>query len=131
MTDALTEFLRAASLRPFSFSMGWDCGRFVASWWKTAHGVEPGVEFIGCYRTALGLVRLLKRRGGMIEHFDQCLIAVGARRVDQPKRGDVAIVDAPEGPTGAVMIDNTRSASLLLNGGINVRSLPVLAAWTI
>lgn len=127
--DILVEFLRLSAARTFIYGQ-WDCGRFVARWVAIKRGVEPGVEFAGRYSTRLGLARLLKRRGGLVTHFDLCLSAIGIARTDNPMCGDVSVIDAPEGPTGAIMLSGTLSACLS-EAGFRVRQLPVLAAWRV
>lgn len=126
--DALSEFLRAAAMRPFLLGE-WDCGAFTAAWVLQVRGVDPGIEWRSRYRTALGLVRLLKRRGGMVAHFDACLAAVGVARTDTPKRGDVAVVETPQGETGAIVLGGT--VAMLKGPGIIVRRAPILAAWSV
>lgn len=129
MADKLVAFLRLSAAEKFLYGQ-WDCGRFVARWVALKRGAEPGVEFTGRYSTRLGLARLLKCRGGLVTHFDLCLSAIGVDRTDNSMRGDVSVVDAPEGPTGAIMLSSTSSACLS-EEGFRVRKLPVLAVWRV
>lgn len=93
-------------------------------------GVDPAAPFRGHYSTRLGLARLIKGRGGMIAHFDRALAAVGIERTDAPVAGDIAVVDAPEGTTGAVLMSNGLCASVAEHG-LRFRKLPILAAWRV
>lgn len=127
MPDPLIEFLRAAAGRPFSFDA---CGRLTAAWVEQRLGIDPGSDWWGRYTTPLGLARLVKRRGGMVAHFDACLTAIGLIRIPNPKRGDIAIVEALEGPKGVILMGGGLCASVL-PGRIQCRSLPILAAWSI
>jgi len=123
----LSKFLLSAAALPFVYGK-WDCGRFCARWVFEVRGVEPGAEWNGRYQTALGLARIIKRRGGMVAHFDQCLAEIGISQTDAPTCGDIAVVDAPEGPAGAIMLGDGFSACLI-GPGLSVRRLAVLAAW--
>lgn len=139
-TGPIPTFLREAGSRPFEHGM-WDCGRYIAEWVRRSGHDEPGTEFIGQYANALGLVRLLKRRGGIVAHFDQCLAAVGVLRTDEPKRGDVALVTIAEELggevgcdflAGAIVLEET--AAILEERGLVVLSLqttPIKVAWRV
>lgn len=134
MSDPLSDFLRAAARRPFSFQDGWDCGRFTAAWVERCCGFDPGVEWWGRYSTALGLGRLLKRRGGMVAHFDACLVPRGIERTAEPKRGDVAIVHTPDGEEAAIVLGKTVAMIRRLGPGLIIRprsQAPIIAAWSI
>lgn len=129
--DALSEFRRSVAGRRFALG-SWDCGLLCAEWVRMVRGVDPAAEWRGRYRTLLGLSRLLKRRGGMVAHFDACLLPLGIQRTVMTQRGDVAIVDTAEGLTGGVL---TGPMVLLAGGrGYFERSLsmaPVVAAWRV
>lgn len=129
LSDDLPEFLRLASVIPFTYG-AWDCGRFVAQWVLLNRGIEPGKEYVGAYDTALQLARILKRRGGIVRHFDLCLAEIRVFRTQTPQRGDISIVDAVEGPTGAIMLNSAYSVCLSQNG-IRIRCLPLMATWRI
>lgn len=132
--ERLAEFRRLAAGR--SFHLGeTDCGMLCADWVRMVRGVDPAAEWRGRYHTVLGLARILKRRGGLVGHFDQCLNNVGIHRTDQPRRGDVAVVKTPEpeGVEGAIVLDGVVLMAARA-GGIIIRSLsiaPIVAAWRV
>lgn len=130
----LAEFVGMAAGR--SFRLGeWDCGLMCAAWVREARGVDPAAEWRGRYHTTLELMRLLKRRGGLVGHFDQCLAGVGIGPTDDPRRGDIAVVETTqvEGEEGAIVLG--RSVLFAARaGGIIVRSrkiAPIIAAWRV
>jgi hypothetical protein len=127
--DALAGFLREATGRQFAFG-SWDCGLFCADWYALRWGMDPAAEWRGRYHSALGLARLLSRRGGIVAHFDACL--VDAIRTTDPQRGDIAIVETPQGLTGGIIVNGTTIA--LVGDGIIIRNrslAPLVAAWSI
>lgn len=132
MADALAQFRRAAAARQFRFGVH-DCGLLCADWVLAQRGVDPAILWRGRYSTPLGLARLLKRRGGIVAHFDTCLAACHIERTDEPRRGDIAVVETPQGLTGGVV-----SGPLVLlaeaKSGVIERSLkyaPIVAAWRV
>lgn len=130
--DALARFRKAAASQQFRLGQ-FDCGIMCADWVLERRGVDPAIIHRSAYSTPLGLARLLKRRGGLVGHFDTCLKACHIERTDRPRRGDVVIVETPQGLTGGIV---TGPLVLLAggNGGIIERSLkyaPIVAAWRI
>jgi hypothetical protein len=131
LTDTLSDFLRAATTRRFRFGE-FDCGTFCADWMQLRHGVDPAAEWRGSYHTAFGLARLLKRRGGIVKHFDVCLSEAGTTRTTEPRRGDIAIVETAQGLTGGILAGEC--IALVAGHGVIVRHrslTPLVAAWSI
>lgn len=132
----LPPFLKAAAERPFSWEGGdWDCLMWLAEWVKIARGVDPGAAHRHSYRDALGAMRIVKRAGGMVAHVDQCVKPLGIERTDDPKAGDIAVLNrlGDEAETGALVIGKG-SAAVLSNVGLLIiptRARPILAAWRI
>jgi len=132
--ERLAEFRQFAAGQ--SFKLGsWDCGLLCAEWVRLMRGVDPAAEWRGRYHTALGLARILRRRGGLVGHFDECLSSVGIHRTDAPRWGDVAVVKTPEpeGVEGAIVLGSVVLMAARA-GGIIIRSLniaPVVAAWRV
>lgn len=125
----LADFCRHAAGRRFSWGE-WDCGMLCADWVRRKTGLDPAEAWRGHYSTAVGLARLVKQRGGMVSHFDACLSPLGFLRTPCPEKGDVAIVETPEGETGAVVLGTT--VLMAAECGILIRSravAPVVAAW--
>lgn len=130
--DALAGYLREATARRFVFG-SFDCGTFCADWFHVKRGIDPAAEWRGRYHSAPGLARLLMRRGGIVAHFDACLVDAGAVRIVEPRRGDIAIVDTPQGLTGGIVTGVTGIA-LVAGHGIIIRRrewAPPVAAWSI
>lgn len=130
--DSLAQFRRWASQQAFAFGRH-DCGLFCADWVLLVRGVDPALLSRGRYSTELGLARFLKRRGGIVAHFDACLAACHIGRTDSPRRGDIAIVETPQGLTGGIV---TGSMIMLAAAGRGVivrhmRLAPIVAAWRI
>lgn len=132
MIDALVEFRCCVARQPFRWG-DWDCGLLCADWVMVRRGVDPAHGWRGRYGTPLGCARLLKRRGGLVAHFDACLAPYGIKRTSKPKRGDVAVVETEQGLSGGV-ITGPLVMIACMNGGIIERSLkfaPIVAAWRI
>jgi hypothetical protein len=129
--DPLTEFLRSAAQRGFSWGEH-DCLLWLADWIEDRRGVDAAGLLRGSYRTALEAQRLVKREGGLVALIDQRMAPLGIARTDQPQRGDIAIVDGPENRMGALILDG--ASARLFEGGIVVTPLPitpVVAAWRV
>lgn len=126
---AVAEYLQESSRRPFVLGT-WDCFLFCVEWVQRRRGVDAGSNFRGHYRTRVGATRILTRRGGMAAHFAKAFDDVGLEPSDEPRSGDVALVSAPEGETGAIVIGNGFTARLSVNGFRTAR-LPILKAWRV
>lgn len=129
--DPLAVFLRDCVHRTYVIGR-WDCGLMCAEWVRLCRGVDPAAEWRGRYKTEIGLARLLKRRGGIVAHFDQCLTAAGARRTGAPERGDIAIIEGPHWPVGGI-VTGTNVVACAWSGIISRRRdlAPILAAWSV
>lgn len=128
-TDPLTLYLKAAAERPFQWGEH-DCLKgFLSGWVALKRGVEPGAEW--SYRTEREARAILKEAGGAVAHLDRCMKPLGIERTKAPKRGDIAIVKAPEGEMGAILFGSESTASLFKRGLLIRRSAPILAAWSI
>lgn len=125
----LLRFFQAEAQRPFSFAVQHDCLMWLADWVEARRGFDPAAQWRGRYRTPLGAARIIKRRGGVIAHLDACLRPFGVDRTETPCRGDIAVVEAPEGHTGAIVIGSM--VARLGKSGIRFGTLPILAAWKV
>lgn len=104
----------------------------LADWFLWRRGFDPAAEWRGRYRTALGAARILKRRGGLVNHIDLCLQPFGVERTDEPRREDIAVVAAPEGEMGAIVLG--KGALSFSPTGLIVRPLrlvPPLVVWRV
>lgn len=128
--DALTVFLRAASGRPFSFALGNDCLMWLADYVQAVRGVDCATDLRGRYSTGFGAARIISRAGGMVPLIDSLTAPFGIRRTDAPRRGDIAVVAAPEGLTGAILAGSL-SAVCLGDRRLFIRPLSILTAWRV
>lgn len=129
--DPLTEFLRVAARRGFKWGRH-DCLLFLADWALERRGRDPAVGFRGHYGSALEAQRLVKQAGGMVQLVDDMARRVGIPRAECPQRGDAAVIEAPEGKMGALLLHG--GTARLTEGGILLTRLdvtPVLAAWRV
>lgn len=127
-SDTLSVFLKAASERPFSWGSH-DCLMWLADWIVVARGIDPAADWRGRYRSAFAAARILKRRGGAIGHLDACLRPFGIARTETAARGDIAVLVAPEGKMGGIVLG--RSVAVVGEAGLRVRRLPIVAAWRV
>lgn len=128
----LPPFLAAAGERPFVWG-AWDCLMWLAEWVKLRRGVDPGAEHRHHYRDAKGAARIVARAGGMVAHVDSCVLPLGLARTEEPKAGDIAVVDSPTGHMGALALGACSIACAREQGLLYVRTTdwPILAAWSV
>lgn len=97
----LAEFFATEGLAPFVWGER-DCCLFACNGIRAITGLDPAAEmFRGKYRGATGAARLLKKHGGVeAVAVARCaeLGFVEWARVYQARRGDVVLLDTPEGP---------------------------------
>ena len=104
---------------------------FIADWMEGQRGGDPAKEWRGRYRTAIGAARIVRRHGGMTGLVDCAVGGIGMDRTVTARRGDVAVVQTPEGDMGAIV---TGAGVATFGGagiGLIVRPLPILAAWRV
>lgn len=126
--DDLSRFIRAATERSIVWGE-WDCLMFVAAWVQTRRSDDPAQPWRGRYRSEFGAARMMLEQGGMVPLMALGLGAIGMQRTDDPKRGDVAVVNGAEGETGAIIL-GVNSASIG-HRGLFVRRAPIVAAWSV
>jgi len=129
--ETFAEFRKLAAERSFCWGHS-DCGMFCADWVWFVRGVDPAAAWRGRYSTEAELSLILKGCGGIIAHFDRCLGGVGIERSPIPMRGDVVIVESPQGLTGGVLT----GPMVLMAGkrGIIERQIKlaaIVAAWEV
>lgn len=132
--DRLARFLREATARPFTWPE-WNCMLFALAWVRTVSGGPCGERWIGRAGSALDAARILREAGGAVAFLERELAKIGLQRTSAPRRGDVAVIAAPDGATGAVVLG--RSAAVLGMQGLRVlpldkgRGAQAIAAWTV
>lgn len=87
-------------------------------------------QWQGRYSTPLGAKRIVLEFGSMAALVDHAMAAFGIQRTSTPKRGDIAVVDAPEGAAGAIVLDGS-VARIREPSGIVLSPLPIIAAWSV
>ncbi|WP_167525710.1 DUF6950 family protein [Cupriavidus oxalaticus] len=117
----LAEFIEARQERAFSRGVS-DCCMFVADAIEAMTGTDPAARWRGLYFTDKGAHRLLRDNGGVV---GLCSLVLGPS-IPAPLagRGDVVLIDAPEGEALAVCLGGTIAAQ----GGKGVIFLPATAA---
>lgn len=128
----LPPFIAAAGKRPFTWG-SWDCLMWLAEWVRERRGVDPGAGHRRRYSNALGAARIVARAGGMVAHVDSCVLSLGIERLSDPRAGDIAVVDGPDGEIGALVLGSGSTVSLSDAGTliVPVRVRPILAAWRV
>jgi hypothetical protein len=126
--------LGAFMRRSFAQRFVWgecDCGLWASSWVKEKTGRDPAAPVRGRYKTKLGYIRYFARLGGLVGHFCEIMTREGFRPTEDPKPGDVAIIETPEGP--AVVIRTELGWAWKSEKGIAVvqRSVPFLVAFAV
>lgn len=76
---------------------GEDCMTFPARWALESIGVDPAEELRGTYRTRLEAHTLLDTFGGIVALSDHFMVSIGAKRIQNPETGDVAVIKAVTG----------------------------------
>lgn len=112
----------------------WDCGVYTAAWIERVRGFDAYAEWRGSYSSPLRLWLLLKKRGGIVAHFDACLAPLGIGRTEDPKRGDICILAGEAGETAGIVLGSTVALIPRDGPGLIVRhrsAATVLAAWDV
>ncbi|MEF2550007.1 hypothetical protein VQ042_01340 [Aurantimonas sp. A2-1-M11] len=129
--DDLTQFLRRAAETPFDWAST-DCLSWLGEWVAVRHGINPHARYRDRYATRTGAYRLIAEHGSRQGLIDAAVAPLGLLRTDTPQRGDIALVDAPEGELGAI-VTGTFTACLEQRG-LRFRrraDAPILAAWRV
>lgn len=90
---SLLEYIEKSSLEKWSWGR-LDCVLFTSNWVLEATGIDIAEPIRGKYSSIMSARRLIKKNGGFIPgisaHIDELF-----NRTDDPKTGDIGIVDAP------------------------------------
>jgi hypothetical protein len=103
----------------------------LADWIEEATGIDPARGWRGTYASALGAARVMKQAGGMVGHIDRILTPYGFKRTEQPVMGDIAVVEAPEGLMGVIVVSHATTVAIRGPGLAYRVGLPIAAAWRI
>lgn len=115
---------------------GEDCMTFPARWALESIGVDPAEELRGTYRTRLEAHAIVDRFGGAVSFMDRHLIPIGAKRIQQPETGDIALIkamtgegysDQQETEIGAIRFGPVWAC--IHPGGVRTMPAEFIAAW--
>ena len=124
----LAAYLSQSVRKPFAWGSH-DCCLFVAGWIEAERGVDTAGGFRSRYRTELGAARLIRRAGGFLPFLGRLAATAGLSRVDDPRPGDVGVVQADDLQVAAI---RTRIGWAALKvGGMAVRPWPALVSWRV
>ncbi len=82
----------------------WDCCLLVADWVKANTGIDGASPWRGRYATRIGYLRHLKAGGGVAGVVARGADLAGLSRTDEPRRGDIGVIEATDGPTAAICL---------------------------
>lgn len=125
MIDRLDEFLAASARKRWCWERA-NCGLWAADWCVLATGRDPAAELRGLAATAGEWEAVAAQRGGMLTMFEAAM-GVFARTYE-PVRGDVAVVQPPEGLAAAICVAPGRFVARTLRG-LRAGEYPLLTAW--
>lgn len=134
MTDALADFLRRDARRSFAWGEC-DCLIRLADWGMHLTGQDAAAPWRGRCSSALGAARILKREGGIVAVVNKAFASLGFLRTERAGRGDIAIVEAREGMTGAIVLAESEEGMALVSmprfGALRVARARLVGAWTL
>lgn len=115
---------------------GDDCMTFCASWVRESIGVDPAQDLRGTYSSKEGAHAVMQAFGGALPFMEHHLASVGAKRVQQPQDGDIALIKVMSGETYAeqaeIEVSAIRFGPLwVVNHPAGIRAAPAefIAAW--
>lgn len=132
----LGEVIRAAAGKPFQWGAH-DCALFACDAVLAMTGKDPAASFRGKYKTKRGAYGALKRfaGGGLKETFAKLADQFGFIQLDNAafaKRGDVVLLDTPEGDALAVVDLTGRHCLVVSEKGLITKPLSdATCAWAI
>lgn len=123
----LASFVESRRERDFSWADN-DCCRFVCDAVEAITGVDPGQRWRGLYSSEKSARRVLRDNGGVVGIAT--LVLGPAVPAALAQRGDVVLVDTPQGEALAVHLGNTVAAQGL-HGIEFMSSGAAKAAWKV
>lgn len=125
----LDRFLETWASRPFREGER-DCALQVADWVRINTGIDPAADLRGRYSTPTGMVRLLRRRGGLCAVMTACAEIAGLEETAEPVRGDVGLIRLPGGQEVAGICTG-RLWAVAASSGLFGSRAEVVRAWRI
>jgi hypothetical protein len=103
-----------------------------ADWIWFVRGIDPAAAWRDNYSTEEEQELILQQSGGIVALFDACLSQIGIKRVTSPGRGDIVIVETPQGLTGGVLT----GPMVMMRGRrgiveLHIKLTAIVAAWEV
>lgn len=130
MNNSLNEFLTTVRRSRFEYGVN-DCALVLATWWFANHGVDPAAHLRGTYGSYEGCRDLLISERGLLRLVWKLARSVGAKKTDNPKPGDFAVVRFQGTHFGAIKTNADRWAIKMSNGLTHTIDCRVIIAWSI
>lgn len=128
MTDQTDITLKHWRTVPFSYEHGEDCLMSIANHIQQSTGIDAGEPWRGKYRTETDALMHVAAWGGPVNMIDQC----GLARTDEPRRGDVVVIDVHGMQIGAVHTGDSVAFRLARGvGELNAKLVRIIAAWRV
>lgn len=111
-----------------------DCITFPASWVRERTGIDVVREYRGTYHDKDQADAIINAAGGLVKLADRQLALVAAKRVQEPRSGDVGVIVAPTGTAGQIMIGAIRFGpvwAFLTPGRVVAKQAECVAAWSV
>lgn len=132
MAEVLSTFLSAAAARGFAWGAH-DCMLFAADWAQSRMGRDPAAAWRGRYRTEEEAVELVAHAGGLAALMGQALEAVGWRKADTARAGDIGVYRVPT-PKGRDLVagicGHRGQGAFITRRGLVVARVNPLEVWT-
>lgn len=101
--EAIQSALRKWMREPFAWGKS-DCMLSVADYLIDAVGVDCGGRFRGRYSTMVGCARVSGFHRDPVRPFADCVAEIPLPETHKPCRGDVGVVQMPDGPVGGICL---------------------------
>lgn len=126
----LKAFLAALAREPFAFGTT-DCASILGRWWELNHGRNPAAHLVGTYSDTAGCLAVLILNRGLLRLVQAICRSVGAKRTNEPKPGDVAVVNWSRRHFGAIRTPSGKWAIKATDGLVITSDCKPLMIWSI
>lgn len=111
-----------------------DCYSFPASWVLDQTGIDIASEYRGTYHCKEGADQIVSNAGGAVKLAGRQLALVSAKRVQEPRPGDVGVIVAPTGTSEETLIGAICFGpvwAFLTPGRVVAKQAECIASWSI
>ena len=111
-----------------------DCISFPASWIWDQTGIDVVSEYRGTYHNKEQADAIISAAGGLVNLAGRQLALVSAKRVQEPRPGDIGVIVAPIGTSEQVHIGGICFGpvwAFITPGRVLARRAEVVAAWSV